>query len=487
VNVVTDLAQRAENWLDRPALHAEGRWWSHGEVHQRAAGAATVLADHGVRPGDRVLMPLPDGIEWVATFLGTARLGATAVIINPDLDATSHRRIAQDCAPALVVTIPKLEGRFDEYRCHDATSLLSQAADADPAAPHAVDDGTPLYVQYTSGVTGTPKGVVHRHGDLAHYAAVGEGVLNIGPDDIGLSLSKLFFAYGFGNTLVYPLYTGSSAVMLGDRQTPGAVRAAVAQHGVTVLYAVPTAYANLISASDASAFATVRVAVSAGESLRPALWERATAFLGAPLLNQIGSTEVGHTFCANSVDLATPGTIGRPVPGFQLEIRDKAGHPVPDGTEGELWVSGPTLLREYLNRPDDTAEVLRNGWLNTHDRAWCGEDGAYRYLGRADEMEMVTGITMSPLEVEAVLGDHPEVRDIGVAAVPDDKGASVLRAFVVPAESDRAHETLPATLITFARGRLPAFKVPRMVHLVDSLPRTPNGKLRRHQLRNGTW
>jgi fatty-acyl-CoA synthase/benzoate-CoA ligase/fatty acid CoA ligase FadD22 len=236
------------------------------------------------------------------------------------------------------------------------------------------------------------------------------------------------------------------------------------------------------------------VAVSAGEGMPAGLGERVTELLGAPVLEQIGSTEAGHAFCANSLDANTPGTVGRPVPGFDVELRDRAGHPVPDGSEGELWVKGPTLTTGYLNLPGETDRVLVDGWLNTRDRARREPDGTYRHLGRADDMELVGGITVSPLEVEAVLRKHPAVREVAVAAVTDERGATALRAYVVIGVSSSTAPTFAATrsgleseLIGLAREHLAAFKAPRTVHVVPSLPRTPTGKLRRHLVRQGAW
>lgn len=490
MNVAADLARRAatRGWASAPAYHVEGRTWTHGEVHDLAARAATLLAERGVRPDDRVVLALPDGIGWVVAFLATARLGATAVLVNPDLPAADHRFLADDCAAVLWLTGPAQRDHVDERRFCDIDRLLSRAAGTPSAAAHPVDADTALYLQYTSGTTGVPKGVAHRHGDLpVYHRAVAEQVIGVRPDDVTLSVSKLFFAYGFGNALVFPLYSGSSAVLIPARPTPEAITEAVARHRVTLLYAVPSAYAGLVDRADPAAFASVRLAVSAGETLPPALGERTAALLGAPVCEQIGSTEAGHAFCANSPDDNVPGTLGRPVPGYELRLADHDGNPVPDGEPGELWVRGPTLLREYLHRPAETAQALVDGWLATRDLACRQPDGTYRHLGRVDDMEMVGGITVSPLEVERLLAEHPGVREVAVAAVADHLGATKLRAFVVTVEPAVDEGRLESELITLARGRLASFKVPRTVRTVAQLPRTPTGKLRRHIVRTGTW
>jgi fatty acid CoA ligase FadD22 len=488
-NIASDLANRAERggWATAPAFIAGDRVWTHREVHDLGARTASVLAARGVGPGDRVLMALPDGIGWVATFLATARLGAVAVLANPDLPAGDHAFIMYDCEPRLCVSEPALEHRFEPGGWLDVERLLARAGTAERAAAQPVTRHSPLYIQYTSGTTGEPKGVVHDHGHPpVYHEAVARQVLGIARADVALSASKLFFAYGFGNALVFPLYSGSSAVLVRDRPTADDVAELVARHRVSLLYAVPSAYAALVDGADPGAFGSLRAAVSAGETLPVGLAERTRELIGAPVYEQIGSTEAGHAFCANGVYGNVPGTIGWPVPGYELELRGKDGRPVPDGAEGELWVRGPTLLREYLNRPEQTAGVLVDGWLATRDLASRQPDGTYRHHGRADDLEMVGGITVSPLEIERVLESHPQVAEVAVAAVRDDTGASKLRAFVVPSGLP-GKTSLEADLIGLARKHLAAFKVPRTVHVVPALPRTATGKLRRHIVRTGSW
>jgi fatty-acyl-CoA synthase/benzoate-CoA ligase/fatty acid CoA ligase FadD22 len=492
-NLAAQLAALAERrgWNGRAAFHQGHRSWTHGEVHELAARAAGVLAGHGVGPGDRVLLALPDGIAWVTAFLATARLGAVAVLVNPELSHDEHGFIAEDTQPALCLTGPGLDDRFPGRRRLGADQLVALTGSTPPlTTAHQADAHTPLYIQYTSGTTGRPKGVVHCHSHpKTYHDLIGRRLLRITPDDVTLSMSKLFFAYGFGNAFAFPLFSGSSAVLIDRRPGPAAVDDLVARHRVTLLYSVPSAYAALVAEradGHTACFASVRAAVSAGEGLPDGLGRRITGLLGAPVLEQIGSTEAGHAFCANSVANNHPGTVGRPVPGFEVEVRDRAGHPVPDGEEGELWVRGPTVTPGYLGRPEETARTLVGGWLATHDRGRREPDGTITHLGRTDDMEMVGGITVSPLEVEAVLRTHPAVAEAAVAAVTDERGANRLRAFVVPA-APAPPAGLESDLIRLVRDRLAAFKVPRSVTFVPALPRTSTGKLRRHAVRRGTW
>jgi fatty-acyl-CoA synthase/benzoate-CoA ligase/fatty acid CoA ligase FadD22 len=490
MNMAADLAARAQQrgWTARPAFYQGDQVWTHGEVHDLAARTAAVLAGRGVGAGDRVLIALPDGIAWVTTFLAVARLGAIAVLANPGLTPDEHGFMAKDSEAVLYVTGPDLEAGFDADRRLGSDRLSVLARTASAAAAQPVDSGTPLYIQYTSGTTGRPKGVVHGHGDpQAYHDLVGEHVLRISADDVALSVSKLYFAYGFGNAFAFPLFSGSAAVLVAGRPTPALVGELVARHRVTLLYSVPSAYAALVDEQDKARFTSVRAAISAGEGLPAELGDRLSDLIGAPVLEQIGSTEVGHAFCANSVDYNMPGTVGRPVPGYAVELRNTAGAPVEDGTVGEMWVRGPTLVREYLNPPVETERTLVGGWLATHDRACRNPDGTYLHLGRTDDMEMVGGITVSPLEVENVLRGHPAVVQVAVAAMADDRGATRLCAFVVPASTAPDVQVIEDELIALARRHLASFKVPRTVRLVSSLPRTPTGKLRRHLVRQGAW
>lgn len=481
---------RRRGWQDRAAFIEGDRRYTHGEIHRLAALAAANLRARGVERGHRVLLALSDSVGLIASFLGLARIGAVAVTVNPALTAADHGRIVADSSPVLIVADTELldRSRFDESASVTPTRLLS--GDAGPPAPAPVDvdvdvdDDAPLYVQYTSGTTGQPKGAVHTHGHLAVYhRCVGQPILETRPDDVILSVSKIYFAYGLGNTLAFPLFSGASAVLFAARPGPAQVADAVKRHGVTLLFAVPSFYARLVKECDSADFATVRATVSAGEGLPVALGERLNDFLGAPVLEQIGSTEAGHAFCANSIRANVPGTMGRPVPEFELRLFDSAGRAVPDGTVGELWVRGPSVMTGYLSGPADSRRVLADGWLNTRDRAVRNADGTYTHCGRTDDIEVVGGINVSPTEIESVLSQHPAVREVAVASVLTSGGATELRAFVVPETADIDVQALTTELITLTRASLTPFKVPKSVHLVAELPRTDTGKLRRFMLR----
>lgn len=481
-NAALALATHADRagWSSRPAYLVGSDIWTHGQIHDLASRAAHVLHDRGVGPRDHVLLAAPDSAAWVIAFLAITRLGAVAVLVNPELTAADHQLLLADCGARTCVTDASLEDRFTGHGWLDIDHLFAQAWTS-PTGPAAnVTAQSPLYVQYTSGTTGQPKGVVHTHKDLVLYGmSVGRNVLRIGIGDVALSVSKMFWAYGFGNALVFPLHSGSSAVLTPHRPGAEEIIDLISWHRVNLLYSVPSSYAALASA-DRGALSQLRAAVSAGEPMPESLGARLNDDLGIEVLEQIGSTEAGHAFCANGIGDNTPGTLGRPVPGWEVQVRDEQGFPA---GEGELWVRGPTLFSHYLNQPGLTRSTLVDGWLTTHDRVRRNADGTLSHLGRTDDMEMVGGISLSPLEIERVLAAHPLVLEAAVAAVLDHD-ASRLRAFVVPAQDTPGLED---ELITWTRSQLPAFKVPRTVRLVRQLPRTATGKLRRHVVRTGSW
>ncbi|HEX4812342.1 MAG TPA: AMP-binding protein [Nonomuraea sp.] len=488
MNVVRQIEALAERggWLGRTAFWTDGVPLTHAGLHRAAARAAAGLAARGAGRGDRVLIALPDGAGLVAAFLGAAWIGAVAVIVNPDLPAGDHARMVRDCAPRVIVADAALRDRYDARHVtpDDLPAALPAGDAAQPVGdPVEVGAGEPLYVLYTSGTTGSPKGAVHTHGQLeAYHRCVGRGVLDVAGHDVLLSVSKLYFAYGFGSALVFPLFTGAAAVLFRRRPTPAEAAAAIGRHGVTLLFSVPSFYAKLLDHCPPDGFGTLRAAVSAGERLLPALGEKAARALGAPVLEQIGSTEAGHAYCANTVLDNTPGTVGRPVPECELRLRGEAGAPVPDGEIGELWVRGPMIMPGYLGAPERTAAVLVDGWLNTRDRMSRRPDGTYVHHGRTDDIEVVGGINVAPAEVEAVLARHPAVREVAVVSVRDAAGVSALRAFVVPTPGTDAPRLEPE-LIALARAHLAAFKVPKSVRVTADLPRTHTGKLRRFVLR----
>lgn len=486
---VLEAAARVHDWEARPAFLLEGLTITHGEVHDGAARAATVLAELGVGDDDVVLIAVPDGAAFVWAFLGAIRLGALAVPVNPELTPDDHRSLAADCGAGTVVCSEELRRRFgDRAVTLTDADVVRSSADASPHPPAPVGAGSPAYAQYTSGTTGAPKAAVHRHGDPVVYSrAFAAGALALGADDVVLSVSKMYFAYGLGNSLFFPLLCGARAVLSPHRPPPTELAALVERHRVSVLFAVPTTYAHLVRelepSSPTGAFESVRVAVSAGERLTTRLAARTAHLLDCAVLDGLGSTEVGQTFASNTVATGRRGTVGRALPPYELAVRTGAGAALPAGEIGNLWVRGPTVLLGYLGSAG--AATDDQGWLRTEDLAAIDAEGFVHLHGRADDMEMVGGISVAPAEIEELLGGHDAVAEVAVVAVADDDGASRLAAFVVPAAPGPVDPAVADELTALARAHLAPFKVPRAVTFVDGLPRTPTGKLRRFVLRAG--
>jgi benzoate-CoA ligase family protein len=362
--------------------------------------------------------------------------------------------------------------------------LLAKLAESDgtgdpyPTSP----DSTALWL-YTSGTTGLPKAAVHRHASIRSVAETyGAQVLGIRPDDRCLSVPKLFFAYGIGNSCFFPLSVGASAVLNPDRPTPAGVAERLAADRPTLFFGVPTFYAALLSADlPADAFASVRRAVSAGEPLPAPIYRRFAERFGVEILDGIGATEALHIFVSNRPGEVRPGTTGVPVPGYDVRIVDDSGAEVPAGTPGHLMVRGDSIATGYWCRTAVTRRVFQGEWLRTGDTYVADDDGFLRFLGRSDDMIKAAGIWVSPSEVEARLLEHPEVAQAVVVAVPDGDGLDKPVAGVVRAEGSTVTE---AELVAFCREGLAAFKRPRAVFFLPALPTTATGKVQRYVLRD---
>jgi benzoate-CoA ligase len=471
----------------------------HALVRRAAAG----LRSLGVRPEERVVLVLFDGIEFVVSFLAALRIGAIPLPLNsllPGQDlglsvGDARARIVLlagektgvvndllECAPEvrhLVVTGELEAPRLPGVAVSGFEELVSGEGD-DEIYPTWED--SPGFWLCTSGTTGRPKLVMHRHVDLRIPAeGYAREVLGIGPDDRCFSVAPLFHAYGLGNALAFPLAAGASAVLEPARPPkPPLVAELVREERPTLFFSVPTFYAALLAADlPEDTFASIRHAVSAGEPLPAELFHRFRARFGVEILDGIGSTEMTHIYVSNRPGRCRPGSSGTPVGGYRVRLADEQGNDAPPDTPGQLWVSGGSAATGYWCRTDATRQSFQGDWFRSGDMYVQSEDGFYTYLGRADDMFKVSGEWVAPAEVEAILVEQPGVLEAAVVGAPRPDGLTEPVALIVAIDGQSVD---PDALIEGCRERLAGFKRPRRVVLVEELPKTATGKIVRTKL-----
>jgi benzoate-CoA ligase len=489
---------------DRTAFRFAGRSITYADLADQASRAAGALADLGVGVEQRVLLALDDSPAFAAAFWGAARLGAVSVPVNTLMGAEDYAFLLNDSRARVAVVAREVAPRLTTIR--DRCPWLQAVLVAEAREPGALDwDGAlaraePLaepartlpddvvYWGYTSGSTGRPKAAMHSHaGFVAAAELVGVGVFGLGADDLVFSASKMFFAFGLGNSLYFPARVGAAAVLVPERITAERAFETISAERPTVFFTVPTLWARMLEIPDAEHrwdLSSLRFGVSSGEALPAALFEAWADRFGLELVEVVGSTEALHDFIANRPGQARGGTPGKAIPGFETRLVDDDGAAVPAGTVGHLLVKGETTASGYWNRRERTRSTMLGEWLRTGDMFRQDAEGWFYFEGRADDMLKVAGQWVSPAEVEAQLVAHPAVLEAGVVGEPDGRGLTVPCAYVV-LKSDRQPSTALATeLREFVRTRAAAFKTPARINFVADLPRTATGKIQRFRLRD---
>jgi benzoate-CoA ligase len=480
---------------------------TYGALDERVRRLAAGLRALGIRREERVLVLMQDCTDWPVAFLGAIYAGIVPVAVNTLLTADDYAYMLEHArAQAVLVSgalLPALNAamtRSDhEVRkvvvsrpaapLHPAESEFEAflAAATPLAAPVRTGADDPAFWLYSSGSTGRPKGTVHSHANPYWTCELyGKGVLQLRSDDVCFSAAKLFFAYGLGNALTFPMAVGATTLLMAERATPEATfhRLTGGVGGVrpSVYYGAPTGFAGMLASPKLPARGQValRLVSSAGEALPAELGERFKAHFGIDIVDGIGSTEMLHVYISNRPDRVRYGTTGWPVPGYEIELRDDDGKPVPDGEPGDLYIQGPSAAMMYWGNRQKTRETFHGGWTKSGDKYVRNEDGSYTYGGRSDDMLKVSGIYVSPFEVEATLVQHPAVLEAAVIGKEDEEGLIKTKAFVVLKPGGDASE---AELKAFVKDRLAPYKYPRFIEFLPDLPKTATGKIQRFRLR----
>ena len=510
-NAAHDLVERnlAADRADKIAYIDDAGEYTYGELAERVDRCANALVALGLQPEQRVLLCHLDTVDFPAVFLGAIKAGIVPIAANTMLTTHDYDYMLRDSrARALIVSselLPRLAPVLDRHPhlAHvivsgaaptsdaGAHSLLAKLIAAAPASFAPVDTTRDevCFWLYSSGSTGAPKGTVHMHSSLIQTAEFyARPILGIRDDDIVFSAAKLFFAYGLGNAMTFPLAVGATAVLMAERSTPSAVFDRLRRHQPTIFFGVPTLYAALLASPELPKRGEVRLrlCVSAGEALPAEIGRRWNDHFGVEILDGLGSTEMLHIFLSNQRGAVRYGTSGQPVPGYELRIVGDDGVPVAAGKVGELQINGPTSAMSYWNNCEKSRVTFQGSWTRSGDKYSVDADGYYVYSGRTDDMLKVGGIYVSPIEVEAALVTHPAVLEAAVIGRADDEELVKPQAYIVLKASHQPSPALAEELRQHVKSRLAPYKYPRWIEFIDELPKTATGKIQRFKLRART-
>jgi 4-hydroxybenzoate-CoA ligase len=477
---------------------------TYGDLQKQSCRVANMLRRLGVRREERVAMILLDTVDFPSVFLGAIRAGIVPVPLNTLLTSDHYAYVLADCrarvlfvSEALLPVVKDMVGRMPDLEyvivsggnAHGHKKLSDELAnESDTFKTVATHPDEPAFWLYSSGSTGMPKGVRHLHSNLAATAETyAKQVLGIREDDVGLSAAKLFFAYGLGNALTFPMSVGATTVLNSERPTPGTMFALMNKYHPSIFFGVPTLFAAMLN--DDALKSTVggnrlRVCTSAGEALPESVGHAWKARFGVDILDGVGSTELLHIFLSNAPGDIKYGSSGRPVPGYRVRLVNEAGQDVTDGEVGELLVDGPSAGEGYWNQRSKSRQTFEGHWTRTGDKYIRDTDGRYTFCGRSDDMFKVSGIWVSPFEVESALITHPAVLEAAVVPEADPEGLLKPKAFVVlraETKVDGLHEALKEHV----KQKIGPWKYPRWIDVVESLPKTATGKIQRFKLRDG--
>jgi len=476
-------------------------------TYQQLAGNVNRLGNAlktlGVGMEERVAIIMPDDPECVYAFFGAMKIGAVSIPTNTILMPKDYEYLLNDSRARVLIVHPTFLDKITEIRRQlryvehiivagdgadgfpKLSDLMEKALDQLDAADTSKDDSA--FWLYSSGTTGFPKGAIHLHHDMIVEADLyARDTIGIVESDVSFSIAKLFFAYGLGNGLYFPLRMGGTTVLLPGRPMPKTVYEVIDQYQPTVFYGVPTSYAALLHLAEQegrTSLGRVRMCVSAGEPLPKPLFDKWLERFGVEIYDGIGSTEILHIFISNRPGAVKPGSTGQIVEGYEGRIVDDEGNEMGIGETGTLLIKGDSIANGYWNKHEQTKETFRGHWINTHDKFRLDEDGYFWYAGRADDMFKVSGLAVWPADVESVLISHPAVLESGVVGVPDAEGLIKPRAYVVLKDKNAASDELVKELQTYVKTNAQPHKYPRTIIFTENLPKTATGKIQRYKLR----
>jgi len=498
-NAAVDLIERnlAAGRGGKVAFVDDSGTMTYAQLAERVDRFVNVLHSLNIRREERIAIAVLDTCDWPALFLGAIKAGVVPVALNTLLTPADYEYQLRDSRAQALFVSEAIARSFEgmQKKCpalaHIVTTglqlndLLFKASPKAKAAPTARDDM--CFWLYSSGSTGAPKGTVHLHSHLVATAELyAKPVLGIRQSDVAFSAAKLFFAYGLGNALTFPMSVGATAILMAERPTPDAVFRRLTERKPTLFYGVPTLYAALLAspAFPKKADLNLRICTSAGEALPKNLGERWTERTGTEILDGIGSTEMLHIFISNRPGEVRYGTTGRPVPGYSVRLVDDQGNVITKpGELGELQISGPTSAIMYWSQREKTKNTFQGPWTRSGDKYSFDADGYYTYGGRSDDMLKVSGIYVSPVEVEAALITHEAVLEAAVVGATDDQQLVKPKAYIVLKQGHSASDTLRSALQQHVKDKLAPYKYPRWIEFLPELPKTATGKIQRFKLR----
>jgi benzoate-CoA ligase len=473
---------------------------TYQEVFANVNRAGNALKELGIEVENRVLVILPDSPEFAYSFFGAIKIGAVAVPTNPWMFAKNYEYLINDSrARAIIVhesTLPEIEKIWDHTpflkhiivggapkgKALSFEALLAQASDKLAAEKTTRDDV--CFWGYTSGSTGNPKGAVHLQHDMITITDLFvKPVLGMNENDLCFSASKMFFSYGLGNSLYFPFRFGGSTVLWPEKPDPERILQVIEKYKPTFFFSVPTLFARFLRVEKKYDLSSLRVCLSSGEPLPPAIFHQWKERTGLELLDVVGSTEATHDFLANRPGRAIAGSSGEVTPAFEAKIVDDEGREVPIGEVGNLLVRGDATAPYYWNKHEQTKRTMLGEWLKTGDTYFRDADGYYWYCGRSDDMMKVGGLWVSPIEIENTLMEHPAVLESGVVGEADSDGLLKPKAYVLLKSEYLPSDELRVELQNLVKTKLAPYKYPRWVEFVDDLPKTVTGKIQRFRLR----